>query len=293
MKVLVTGATGLLGSRMLSVFPDDWDVVGAYHSRPVPGMVECCLGNCHSVARAIAAGGYDWVVHCAAIRSPEACASDAREAMAVNAEGTGLVARAATDADARLAYASTDYVFAGDEPPYLEGDGPAPANVYGHSKLAGERRALGAPGGLVVRMPALYSLDLDAPNNVLGGLRDALAAGEAVTADETCTRYYTQAEDVVAAFAHLIAAGHRGVVHVSAAQRSTKLEFLKAAADAAGWDSGLITGSDEARADRPLDSHLDTGLYESLGGPAFTGYRDALAGWRLSVPPGPDERGVA
>lgn len=278
MKVLVTGATGLLGSRMLKVFPSDWEVTGAYHSRPVPGMVECSLGNSGSVLRAIEEGDCEWVVHCAAIRSPDVCAKDPRQAMEINARGTERVARAAAKAGARLAYVSTDYVFSGEAPPYKEDDAPSPLNAYGHSKLAGERHALAVPGALVVRIPALYSLDPEAPNNVLAALKTSLDEGESVPADDRCVRYYTLAEDVAAAFAFLMGMGQRGLVHVSAGQSSTKLEFLRAAADAMGLDSAPVLSAEPRPrvADRPHDSHLDTGLYASLGGPPLTGYRGAI-----------------
>jgi len=280
MKVLVTGATGLLGSRMLEALPADWEVVGAYHSRPAPGMVPCEVANCCAVAQTIGDGGYDWVVHCAAIRSPDACERDPRRAMEVNAAGTEAVARAATDAGAWLAYASTDYVFGGDDPPHNEDDAPAPFNVYGHSKLAGERHALSVPGGLVVRMPALYSLDLAAPNNVLAALRESLTAGEPFAADERAVRHYTLAEEVAAAFAHLMQVRWRGVVHVSADQPSTKREFLAAAAGAMGLEADLVQAAEPhaSAAARPRDSRLDTSLYRSLQGPPFTGWRDALRG---------------
>jgi dTDP-4-dehydrorhamnose reductase len=287
LKVFVTGATGLLGSRMLKVFPEEWQMVGACHSRPVPGLVPCELGSCHSLERALADGGYDWVVHCAAIRSPDVCERDARRAMEINAEGTRRVAEAASAVGARFAYASTDYVFSGDEPPYDETDRPDPVNVYGHAKLAGETHALSVPGGLVVRMPALYSLDLTAPSNVLTSLRDSLRAGDAVRADEECTRYYTLAEEVAAAIAYLMERGRHGVVHVSAEEPSTKRAFLQDAARALGLDADLVVPADPdaSAAARPADSGLSTSLYRSLGGPPFTGCGEALP--RLGAADGP------
>jgi dTDP-4-dehydrorhamnose reductase len=278
MRVLVTGATGLLGSRLMNAFPADWDVVGACHSAPAPGMVELELESVHSVLRVLQSGRYDWVVHCAATRSPDACERDPRRAMAVNAQGTEYVARAASRAGSRMVFASTDYVFPGDDPPYSEEDPPAPLNVYGHSKLAGEQRALAVPGALVVRMPALYSLDLTAPNNVLNDLRTRLSAGQEAAGDDTYVRYYTLAEDVARAIAFLMTSRRRGIYHVSSDLRSTKLQFLRRAARVLGLDSSLVVEaepSDDGAA-RPADSHLDAGLYRSLSGPGFMRYDAAL-----------------
>ncbi|MGD2174476.1 MAG: SDR family oxidoreductase, partial [Candidatus Brocadiaceae bacterium] len=222
MRVLVTGGSGLLGSRMLRTFPPDWDVTGTCASRDLPGLVRVRLEDGRALRQLIQEGRYDWIVHCAAIRSPDVCARDSGRAIEVNSVGTECVALAAEDSGARLAYASTDYVFPGDDPPYGEDDRPAPLNVYGHSKLAGEQLALRVPGGLVVRMPALYSLDLEAPNNVLGGLTQSLREGREVGADDEAVRYYTLAEEVAAAFMFLMREHVRGIVHVSASDSSTK-----------------------------------------------------------------------
>jgi dTDP-4-dehydrorhamnose reductase len=284
MKVLVTGASGLLGSRLMQAFPSDWRVDGTCHSRPVPGLIRCSLSGPDSVGDVIRRGGYDWVVHCAAIRSPDACSKDPRRAMAVNAEGTRAVAAACASAGARTLYVSTDYVFPGSTPPYAERDTPAPINVYGESKLAGEHYALAVPRALVVRIPALYSLDLSAPNNLLGALKASLEKGKAVPADDHCVRYYTLAEEVANALAFLIRGEQTGVVHVSAHEPSTKLRFLREAARSAGLEPGLVveagggaTRADaRAAADRPLDSHLETARYEALAGPALTGWSRAL-----------------
>jgi dTDP-4-dehydrorhamnose reductase len=278
MKVLVTGASGLLGSRMMRAFPSDWQVTGTCHSRPVAGLVQCSVNGGRSAADLIREGGFDWVAHCAAIRSPDVCDKDPQRAMAVNAEGARQVAAAAAEAGAGIAYASTDYVFPGSTPPYAERDTPAPLNTYGESKLAGEHHVLSVPHGLVVRMPALYSLDLEAPNNLLGATKAQLEKGKQVAADDFYVRYYTLAEEVAAAFAFLMADGQRGLVHVSAHEAGTKLRFLKEAARAMGLPSGLVVAADAGpkAAQRPTDSHLDTARYESLDGPSFTGYSVAL-----------------
>jgi dTDP-4-dehydrorhamnose reductase len=279
MRVLVTGASGLLGSRMMRAFPSDWQVAGTCHSRPVTGLIQCSLAGGRSVADVIREGGYDWVVHCAAIRSPDVCDKDPQRAMAVNAEGARQVAVAAADSRAGIAYASTDYVFPGSTPPYAERDTAAPLNVYGESKLAGEHHVLSVRRGLVVRMPALYSLDLEAPNNLLGAMKAALEKGRQVAADDLYVRYYTLAEEVAAAIAFLIADDQKGLVHVSAHEACTKLQFLREAARAMGLKPGLVVAADPGpkAAQRPMDSHLDTARYEQLGGPSLTGYSIALA----------------
>jgi len=78
-------------------------------------------------------------VNAAAYTAVDAAESDAEAAMAVNAAGTQNIARAAKTNGAQVLHISTDYVFDGEAThPYLPDDKPAPINVYGESKLAGE-----------------------------------------------------------------------------------------------------------------------------------------------------------
>jgi len=277
MKILVTGASGLLGSRILRGFPSDWQLTGTCRTRPAPGLIACDLCLPRTAERLLADGNYDWVIHCAANRSPDACEADPRDAVAVNSLSVDWLAQAADKAAVRLLYASTDYVFSGQCPPYRETDPACPVNAYGHSKLAGERAALSVAGAVIVRMPALYSTDLAAPGNCLTGLAAALDERRTIAADDVGMRYYTLAEDVAAAMAFLIARSHIGTVHVSSTESSTKRGFLQAAADALGGDRDLVVASEATpAARRPPDSHLDTSLYKSLGGPAPRGYTAAL-----------------
>jgi len=277
MRVLITGSTGLLGSRMTRVFPPDWDVA-VTDTQPRAGCVQLRLEDRHSVLDAIHSGPYDWVVHCAAISSPSVCHEDPRRAVEINSQATGWVARATADMGAKLAYASSHHVFAGDHPPYREDDAPAPLNVYGHSKLAGERHALSVPGALVVRLPALYCLDPAAPNSKLNVLRDRLRAGQTIEADATNLCYYTLADEVATAFAFLMANGCRGTVHVSAPFGCTELDFYRVAAERLGLDGSLVVErAGEPAVRRPRDSRLDTTLYQSLGGAPLTPCHEVLA----------------
>jgi len=283
MNILVTGASGLLGSRILCGFPSDWRVTGTCRTRSAPGLIDCELTLPRTAERLLADADYDWVIHCAANRSPDACEAAPRDAVMLNSLSVEWLAQAADNAGVRLLYASTDFIFSGEHPPYGEADSAGPVNAYGLSKLAGERAALSVSSAVVVRMPALYSTDLAAPGNCLTGLATALDERRPFAADDVAPRYYTLAEDVAAAMAFLIARAHIGVVHVSSTERSTKRGFLQAAAEALGGDPDLVVPAEDAPpARRPHDTHLVTPPYESLGGPEPRGYTAALATLRFS-----------
>jgi dTDP-4-dehydrorhamnose reductase len=138
------------------------------------------------LARLSEQGPLDGIVNCAAWTDVDAAEANAEGARTVNAEGAGVLARAAADANVQMLHISTDYVFDGAAPldpsgrprPYLESDATGPRSVYGMTKLEGEQQVLGASRShTVVRTAWLYGLD--GPNFAatmlrLAGERDAV-----------------------------------------------------------------------------------------------------------------------
>lgn len=137
MRILVTGAAGAVGSYVSQVFADDELVL-----TDLRGKLEHALDvrDPDAVSTAVADTKPDVVLHLAAATDVDECERDHDLAFATNAIGTQNVALACRNAGCELVYISTAGVFRGDKPePYTEFDDPGPANVYGHSKLAGER----------------------------------------------------------------------------------------------------------------------------------------------------------
>lgn len=135
-RILVTGAAGVVGGYVSEAFADQelilTDVVGDGELLDV--------GDPTAVRTAFAEHRPDTVIHLAAATDVDQCEKDPDLAYRTNAIGTQNVALACKEAGAVLVYTSTAGVFGGDKPvPYTEFDTPAPANVYGHAKLAGER----------------------------------------------------------------------------------------------------------------------------------------------------------
>jgi dTDP-4-dehydrorhamnose reductase len=129
MRLLVTGANGMLGHRVAGVARErGHDVRGT-------DLPELDVTDAAAVARFVEEAAPDVVVNCAAYTDVDACEQDPELAMRVNGEAAGNVARCG----ARVVHLSTDYVFPGDaRRPYVESDEPSPRTAYGRSKLAGE-----------------------------------------------------------------------------------------------------------------------------------------------------------
>lgn len=152
-RIVVTGAGGMLGR----VLTDQARRAG----REVVALTssECDITDLESVRRHVAPG--DVVINCAAYTQVDAAETDEVRAYAVNAVGAGNIAQVCAETGAGLVHVSTDYVFSGvadgDRRPFEIDDEPAPVNVYGRTKLAGERAVLAVkPDANVVRTAWVY-----------------------------------------------------------------------------------------------------------------------------------------
>ncbi|WP_088348312.1 MULTISPECIES: dTDP-4-dehydrorhamnose reductase [Rhodomicrobium] len=101
----------------------------------------------------------DIIINAAAYTAVDKAESDREAAFALNAVGPSRLAAHAAACGIPLIHVSTDYVFDGASPrPYVEDDGTAPINVYGESKLAGERAIFAAqPASVILRTSWLFS----------------------------------------------------------------------------------------------------------------------------------------
>jgi dTDP-4-dehydrorhamnose reductase len=152
MRVLVIGRTGQL-ARALADFPTD------AAEMIFLGREALDLSETGRIGPVVAAHAPDLVINAAAYTAVDRAESEREAAFRINAEAVCVLARAAAERGAALIHVSTDYVFDGRaEGEYCETDPVAPLNVYGASKLAGERAALAAnPRTVILRTSWVYA----------------------------------------------------------------------------------------------------------------------------------------
>ncbi len=153
MRVLVTGAAGMLGQDLAAAAPD----LG--HEVIAMARAELDITDLEGLSASVSRAGVDAVINCAAYTNVDLAEHSIEAACAVNGDGAGNVARAAAAAGAWTVHVSSDYVFDGTKrEPYVESDPVAPASAYGRSKLAGERAVAGAApdSHTIVRSSWLY-----------------------------------------------------------------------------------------------------------------------------------------
>jgi dTDP-4-dehydrorhamnose reductase len=237
MRVLVTGAAGMLGA----------DVVGAAaaagHEAIALARADLDVADAGAVRRAFAHARPDAVINCAAWTDVDGAEAAEEAATAVNGAGAGHVAAAAAAAGAHLVHVSTDYVFDGRaREPYTE-DGPTrPESAYGRSKLAGERAVVAAAPGAHAIVRASWLFGPHGGNFVdtmlrLGRERDAVTVVDDQVGCPTYTGHLAPA---------LLTVAERrlaGVLHVAGAGACSWWELARAAFTGAGIACEVRRGS--------------------------------------------------
>ena len=245
--VLVTGANGLIGSRVVARLLDEGEkliATGRGPRRQLPASaeyVELDLMRPESLRELIESARPRAVVHCAANADVDACEKDPVQAWTLNLRATEAAALGCRAAGARLLAVSTDYVFDGERGPYSEDDVPNPRNVYGRTKYAGELAAqLHAPDCAVARVASVYSARRGARRTFATNAAEALRAGQPVRAFEDQIVSPTLADDAARMITGLLRSGERGIWQCAGASVVSRLEFCRALARKLGADEKLV-----------------------------------------------------
>ncbi|WP_420126708.1 SDR family oxidoreductase [Longimicrobium sp.] len=287
--VVVTGASGLLGATVTLLARERGMRVTAlygthpFHAEGVDAR-RLELADEGAVAGLLDEVRPRWVVHCAAATGVDWCETHPDEALRINADASGALARAAAGAGAQVAYVSTDSVFDGERGGYTEDDAPAPLNAYAHSKLMGEVRVREAlPGALLLRTN-LYGWNAQPKQSLAEWVLARLEAGAPFPGFTDLVFAPLLTNDLAAIILEMLERGMAGTWHLAAADAYSKYDFARAVAEVFGHDPALVTPtrSDDGglRARRPRNTSLDAGRAAAALGRPMPSVREGLERFR-------------
>jgi dTDP-4-dehydrorhamnose reductase len=270
-RILVTGGSGQLGSELIPRLAKLGTVIG-------PGRQELDLTSDAAVERIIACRPTH-VVHAAAATDVERCELEPAWAQAVNTDGTRRVAEACKALGAWLLYVSTDYVFDGSKStPYAEADPPAPLNVYGRSKLAGEAQvqAMGTPWA-IVRTAWVYG---HVGRSFVTTILQRLHAGAPLSVVTDQVGSPTYAPDLADAIMQLVERDSTGILHLTNSGSCSWFALAQAIAREVGVNPARIAPITAEKlglqARRPANSVLANTAWKALGLPPLRPWDTAL-----------------
>lgn len=267
MRILITGASGLLGSNfMLAAIDAGHHVTATSHSRPVraPGVQwkAADLTVEGAAAELLDDTQPEWIVHCAAATDVDRCEQNPDWAFALNRDMPAAIAAAAVDTGASMVHISTDAVFDGGLGPHRESDPTRPINTYGESKLSGERAVLAAnPSAAIVRTN-FFGWSPPGRLSLAEWFLENLRAGEPCHGFTDISISPLLANQLAGVLLRIQEVGLSGVYHVGSEDSVSKYDFGVSLAKAFALDSSLIqpVGVDQGRlrAARPRDLALES-----------------------------------
>jgi S-adenosylmethionine synthetase len=288
-KILVTGASGLLGRPILKSLKEvsSWKVKGTAFSRAGEDLIKADLSDLDQLPDFLDDIKPDIIIHSAAERRPDVSQRDPEGTERLNVGTTAKIAEWAAANEAFIVYISSDYVFDGTTPPYTPDSLPNPLNSYGKSKLAGEIAVLSACHDCaILRVPVLYGkveyIEESAALAIAGKIINA-DDGEQITAENWAIRYPTLTDDVADVIKQMLlyketCPSFKGVFHWSGNEPMTKYEMAVAFAQYLHFDESRIIPDNNppAGAPRPKNSQLETSSLTSKGIEKYTPFREAI-----------------
>lgn len=267
MRVLVTGAGGLLGGRLAALLHGaGFEVTAVWRvTPPPPGLPaeQTDLAPTGAVETLVETLRPDAVVHAAVLGRADRCEESPARAEVVNTRLPARLASVCRARGVRLVALSTDLVFDGTRP--LSGtDAPArPLGVYGRTKLAGEEAVLAAdPGAAVARVALVVGRGHGARGTASESVAWALRAGRPVRLFTDEYRSPVDPESVASAVGALLQRGGAGRYHLGGSERLSRHDLAVRVARALELSAGLVERgrqADYAGPDpRPADTSLDS-----------------------------------
>lgn len=285
MKVMITGATGLLGRELFREFSsrEGFEAVGVGFSRARDPLLTLDLRKKKEIDTLVSWIRPQVIIHAAAERKPDTCEKDPEGTRQLNVEATRSLVEAARSVDAHVLYFSTDYVFDGSDPPYSIDDTPGPLNAYGQSKLDGELVVLEDPGSIVLRVPVLYGPVESPDESPVTVIAENVRERREVRMDHWATRFPTFTPDVASVCRQMVERravddALRGIFHWSGDEPMTKYDM--ACVFARRWkipEDTLIADSEPpSGAPRPRNARLDCSRLEDLDIGQRTSFEDGI-----------------
>lgn len=271
MRVLLIGATGLLGKVLLEEW--DGDTLTGVGSRDVdirnPSQLSSLFERCRP----------EWTVLAAAYTDVDGCEKDPKRAHEVNCTAAMSVARAARDARSKLFFVSTDYVFDGSKgAPYVPEDPVHAINVYGRSKAEAEKGIRGIlPTSCILRTSWLFgAVGRCFPNTILDLARKQTALR--VVADQIGHPTYNR--DLARAIVKLVRKDAHGTVHASNEGDCSWCDFARELLRAAALPNVTVEAVRTEDVPRPAPRPK----YSALSNASLERFGICMRPWRETLP---------
>ncbi|MGW8142817.1 MAG: SDR family oxidoreductase [Anaerolineales bacterium] len=244
MRILVTGASGLLGLNAALEASQKYEVFGSVHRNVIRTtaftVIQSDLTEPGALEKLIDESQPDWVINCAALANLEDCEANPALAEKLNSEIPEKLAYHVAKGGARLVHLSTDAVFDGKRGNYTEEDEPNPLSVYASTKLFGERAVLDANPEAVVARVNFYGWSLSGKRSLAEWFFNNLSAGNKIKGFTDIYFCPLQVNHLANLLLRMLELRLHGLYHVVSSECTSKYDFGIRLASLFGFEESLI-----------------------------------------------------
>jgi dTDP-4-dehydrorhamnose reductase len=298
-RILVTGASGLLGLNFSLQHAAQHDITGVVNSQALRPqapfkVLTADLSLPGSGTALLEVERPEILLHCAAVANLETAEKDPALARRVNADLPGELAETSRRLGVRMVHLSTDAVFDGTHGPYSESDQPNPASAYARSKWAGEQAVAAANPQAIIARVNFYGWSLNGRRSLAEFFFNALSTGRPANGWTDVFFCPLEVSLLGNQLLEMAQQGLEGLYHVVSPECLSKYEFGCRLARTFGFDETLIEPTSVAesglRAVRSPDLRLYTGKLTRDLGHALPGQAEGLALFHKQFADGYPER---
>ncbi len=252
MRILITGASGLLGLNLALETTSRHTVFGTVSQHVIKTdafeVIQTDLLVPGAVERLLDLAQPDWVIHCAALANLDACEADPLLAQQLNTDLPRTLASHVARSGARLVHVSTDSVFDGWLGNYSEEDSPTPVGVYSRTKLDGELAVAEADPTAIIARVNLFGWSQSGNRSLAEFFFNNLSQGNQVMGFTDVCFCPLLANDLADIFVRMLERGLSGLYHVVSSESLSKYDFGIRLAHRFDLDTSLINPTSIAKA---------------------------------------------
>lgn len=231
MKVLIAGASGLVGGNCMQYFKSQgWDVVGTYFSYPATNTVFYdTLNPTNPENFDVQAYSPDVILHCGALTHVDYCEQNELESYEKTVVSTQNLIKLSNELNCIFIFISTDYIFDGKVGPYDETHLPNPLSIYGRHKLEAEELVKSScERNVILRITNVYG-DEERGKNFVSRIIDQAKNGQHLTLKLPVDQYATpiNAADIAKALYLLLKDGHTGVFNIASTDYMNRVQLAQ------------------------------------------------------------------
>lgn len=269
MRILITGANGLLGYKLVQLLASKGDVITIATARKKPvdlpdgvEFAELDITNTSQTLSVATAAKPDVVIHAAAMTQVDHCETEREKCWSANVTGVENIINACAQTNAHLVHVSTDFIFDGTFGPLDETAIPNPINYYGESKLAGEKLIQQSKiNWAILRTVLVYGVTPDmSRSNIVLWVKKSLEEGKTINVVNDQWRTPTLAEDLAMGCYLAASQKAKGIYHISGSEMLTPFEIANQTAEYFNLKKELIKPADSSTFTQPAKRPPKTGF---------------------------------